>query len=69
MLGESFEFCCEDVVFVRVIRLAGFVMFKLVLEAVDLRETVGGERLGLFEGGLEGGVTEGEDNGRGFFGV
>jgi len=45
MLGESLEFCCEDV------------------------ETVGGERLGLFEGGLEGGVAEGDDNDRGFFGV
>jgi len=45
MLGESREFCCEDV------------------------ETVGGERLGLFEGGLEGGVAEGDDNDRGFFGV
>ena len=32
MLRESREFCCEDVVFVRVITLAGFVMFKLVLE-------------------------------------
>jgi len=28
-------------------------------------ETGGGERLGLFEGGLEGGVAEGDDNGRG----
>jgi len=42
MLRESLEFCCEDVVSVRVITLAGFVMFKLVLEAVYLRETVGG---------------------------
>ena len=42
MLRESREFCCGDVVSVRVITLAGFVMFKVVLEAVYLRETVGG---------------------------
>jgi len=69
MLGELLEFGCEDVVIVRVIRVARFVMFKLVLEAVDLRETVGSERLDLFEGGLEGGVTVSEDGGGGFFGV
>jgi len=39
MLGESLEFCCEDVGFVRVIRLARFVMFKLVLKLRWARTT------------------------------
>jgi len=41
MFGESLELGCEDVVFVRVIRVARLLLVKLVLEAVDLRETVG----------------------------
>ena len=59
MLGKLLEFGCEDVVFVPVIRVAGLVVLKLVLNAVDLRKTVGSERLGLFEGGVENGVRQG----------
>ena len=69
MLGELPELGCENGVVVRVIGEAGLLVFKLILEAVDVRETVGSERLGLFEGGLEGGVAVGESGGGGFFRV